>query len=87
MIREKLIDEIIENTMGTCQSLEEHLEYFDMEIDDLSMEELGYIDDSIFNCDCCGWWYDLGEISDCEHSTVCMECDHEISGERKSNEF
>jgi len=80
MIRQKLVDELIENTVGTCFSLEEHLEYFDMELDDLSMEELGYIDDSIFVCDCCGWWCELSElVPEIEDATVCMGCEEDWS--------
>lgn len=80
MVRTELINELIENTVGTCQSLDEHLEYFDMELDDLSMEELGYIDDSIFNCDCCGWWCELSEICpEIEDAVVCMGCEEDWS--------
>ena len=51
-----------------------------MDIDDLTMEELGYIDDSIFNCDCCGWWYELSEICpEIEDAVVCMNCEEDWS--------
>jgi len=75
-IRYKLMDDLIENTMGTCQGLEYHLEGFGMELDDLTMEELYYIEDAIFECACCGWWYDLSEICpEIEDETVCMNCE------------
>jgi len=79
-IRYKVMDALIENTMGTCQSLEYHLEGFGMELDDVSMEELGYIDDAIFNCDCCGWWYELSELCpEIEDGQVCMNCEEDWS--------
>lgn len=78
--RQKLIDTLIENTTGTCQSLEHHMEGFDMEMDDLSMKELAYIDDAIFECACCGWWYDLGSICpEIEEEMVCMNCKEDWS--------
>ena len=82
-LRYKVMDALIDRTMGTCQSLDYHLEGFGMELDDLSLEELTYIDDAIFECGCCGWWYDLAELSDMvDQDTVCVRCvedgDYEI---------
>ena len=76
MLNEKFLEGIVEDLMGSCQSLEDALDKHYMELDDLSMKDLEYIDDAIFVCDCCGWWYDLGEISIIiEDALVCMGCE------------
>ncbi len=78
MLNDKLMDEILDDLQGTCQSLEDVLDSHNMELDDLSMKDLGYIDDSIFVCDCCGWWYELGEINpEIENAVVCMNCEED----------
>ena len=72
------LDEIVDELLGSCQSLDDVLDGHFIEIDDLSMKDLGYIDDAIFNCDYCGWWCELSEISiDIEDGQVCMDCEED----------
>ena len=61
------IDELIDRLRGTCN------ESFDL--DDYNLEELEYLDECIFECTRCGWWYDIGDLGDCDvDELVCIEC-------------
>jgi len=75
MLNDMVINEIIDDLQGTCQSIEDVLVEYELEYDDLDSKDFEAIDDAIFNCVCCGWWYDLAEIStDVEDDTVCARC-------------
>lgn len=34
---------------------------------------LRVIDESIFLCECCGWWYDRSDLSDQQYN-ICQDC-------------
>lgn len=65
------IDELIHNLLGSCKSLGEACAdlYFDRE--DLTVEELKELNNCLFLCDNCGWWYYVGERADLEHPAFC----------------
>lgn len=62
----KTVDDLIFNLQGTCDSIDSLVDF-----SELSDEEISKIDDSIFDCSRCGWWYDNGE-----------EASHDVCGER-----
>lgn len=70
------IDEIIEYLHGTCNSLYVAVMYVtddEYDSDDLTMEQLRKIDDEIFECEQCGWWFDMYEQAECDYQ-VCNYC-------------
>lgn len=61
--------EAIAHLQGSCEAL--YVEYEAYEDND---EFLGIIDDNIFNCVQCGWWYPTSERSSYDGEWVCEEC-------------
>lgn len=60
---------------GTSLSLEEGCSDCNINFENLTIKELAEIDNWIFKCDCCGWWYDNGEMSlSAEHDNICEYC-------------
>lgn len=64
-------DDIYEQFCGTCESLD----LTDEESD--SAELLAGIDQLMFNCAVCGWWYDVGEDSANTDEMTCESCGEE----------
>lgn len=59
---------------GTTGSLEETLEEeTGVTVDDVALESLGALDELIFLCDMCGWYCEIGEMSENQES-ICDEC-------------
>ena len=57
------IQEKIDELQGTCNSID---------MDEWTFEELEVLDEQIFQCDTCSWWFEVGEMS--EDSNVCNDC-------------
>lgn len=68
------IHTLIEYLQGTCNSLQAGVEqcYEGMDESDLSKEDLEAIDNEIFCCETCNWWYEICEAS--EEDGVCNDC-------------
>ena len=49
------VEVLIEQLLGTCQDFSE----VGVDFYDLDKEEVECIDDAMFNCASCGWWFDL----------------------------
>lgn len=66
------MNEVIEYLQGGCKTLSEGLEGL-YEIDEaaLSKEDLEAIDQEIFNCSGCGWWFEISEQQD---EGMCGDC-------------
>lgn len=47
----------------------------DIELDDFTIEELYLIDENIFHCDQCGWWFCTEE---CAQDEICYDCRDEV---------
>lgn len=63
---------VIDALSGTCDSLDDALQEFNMTIDDLVIDDYNRLDNEIFKCTTCDWWYEL-----CEQATdegVCDNC-------------
>jgi len=74
MVSEKIIDDVIADLQGTCQTLEYALNYYDVDISELSQSDFWHIDNAIFLCDVCGWWCDSGDYSENAPEGVCSQC-------------
>lgn len=67
------IQEIVEALQGTANTIDEVLPE-GMDWSDLTAEDHAYIDQEIFNCATCGWWYEISEQSDNEDENTCIDC-------------
>jgi len=61
------IEQIINYLQGTCKSIDDAIyDIFgeDRDINDLSAGDYASIDERIFLCNTCGWWYEQGEMAE-----------------------
>lgn len=73
MITEQKKADIIEDLRGTCQTLNVVLEKHEAEELEDDKQFLEELDNTVFCCECCGWWYEIWEMSD-SHSWECVDC-------------
>lgn len=60
---------------GTCQSLEQVLERYDIEGADNDPSFCAALDARVFCCTVCDWWHDVGESgNDVNGQWACVEC-------------
>lgn len=73
----KDIHGLIEYLQGTCMhSIENSKHLFGWEENEgLTLEELGEIDNEIFQCDCCCRWCEISEMA---YDGVCSNCEDQI---------
>ena len=71
-----LWNKIIEHLNGSCESLYQTLEYYKAEALEDDLDFLGYLDDQIFNCTCCGWWFPISEVTtdETQDELACNSC-------------
>lgn len=68
------LTELVELLEGSCDSLDEATYYlFGKDSDFLSQDDLADIDDNVFKCECCGWWYNISEMSG-NGEQLCQDC-------------
>ena len=70
-MRSSLIADIIYDLLGTCQTLDQACLTAGIEESELTLEELAAIDEEIFCCEDCGWWYERCEEG---HDGICSDC-------------
>lgn len=80
-ISDELINKISDYIEGTCKSLFEVIEHFELDVDDIELEDR-LLDVSTECCVVCNWW---GESSDMEfddnlNGGVCSSC-HKDEGD------
>lgn len=73
------VDELIAYLQGSCKSLDEGCnDVFEQDEDVLTMEQIERIDQEIFKCAGCGWWYETAEESGSDDSDlICNNCAEE----------
>lgn len=71
-VNQDRVNEVAEEVRGTCKMLEE----FATEEELKNLEFLKAIDDQVFYCIGCGWWYEISDLCDDESETelVCIQC-------------
>jgi hypothetical protein len=69
-----LVRSIIDDLQGTCKSLTEACENHNLDFDELDFDELDELDQNIFCCDSCGWWYEISEEAEAEYGQFCENC-------------
>lgn len=68
------INHLINDLQGSCKSIPDALPE-GMYEEDLTDNELGILDGSIFCCETCGWWCDVSEMADGSHDwPECENC-------------
>jgi formylmethanofuran dehydrogenase subunit E len=65
----KIAIEAINHLQGSCEALYVHYEAYEN-----NEEFLRILDEHIFNCDQCGWWFDTCEKNNADGNWVCEEC-------------
>lgn len=70
------LDELINSLRGSSDSLDNALNrLFDKEFDSMSIDDSLYLDSQIFQCETCGWWCDICEMSENENDDwICEDC-------------
>lgn len=70
--RNKILDEIAEHLIGTCEAttFESEIEEKGLDDDPADME---YLDKQCFNCSECGWWFDKEDFWG-ENDGECRDC-------------
>ncbi len=63
--------------MGSCKSLYEVLEDHDMGHAENDISFCSEIDSLAFQCTCCGWWYEISEMSIETDEWICLDCESE----------
>jgi hypothetical protein len=73
----KDIQGLIESLQGTCMKTldNEKLLFGWEEGEDLTAEEYNELENSIFECDGCGWWCEVSEMG--WESGMCSQCEEE----------
>ena len=61
------LEELVSSLIGSCHELDYYLE----EGEELTLEELHYIDSLVQPCNGCGWNFDPWELND---EGLCEEC-------------
>ena len=72
--RNELVESIIDGLRGTLKSLAEVCEDHNIDEDELNINELDEIDQNVFCCDGCGWWYETGEEEWIDTIRYCRHC-------------
>lgn len=71
------IEKLIENLRGTCQNMVTLAEDYDLDPSDPEVCEL--VDAEIFECDCCGWWFERSDESR-DKPGCCDDCEPNDDG-------
>lgn len=77
-LEDNKIERLANYLQGTCKSIDESLEYlFDINEDDMSLEDCMYLDQLVFCCEDCGWWLCTSEMAENEENRwICEECNY-----------
>lgn len=71
------INQLIEHLQGSCTSLDQAIaDLTDGEkgFEDLTDEDFFKLDNAIFECTYCGWWYETSEAHESDSGDICTDC-------------
>lgn len=72
------INRLCDYLEGTCKSLNEACSDLDIDVDDLTTEQLEGLDGQVFCCATCGWWSEVADMGQCaDGELTCRECENE----------
>ena len=76
MSNKELANKLIVDLMGSCGTIDEALAYYGYtDITKVDNEVFRIVDEAIFCCEICGWWYEVSQMS--EDIGVCCDCSPE----------
>lgn len=71
----RTVEQIAYELQGSCDSLARVLERHEMEGAENDSTFCYALDALVFECTCCGWWFEVSEMSDDpEHDWQCEDC-------------
>lgn len=73
-VEDNKLEGLVDYLLGTCQSLDSGLNtILGLEFEDLTIEDLYFIDDRTMNCSECGWWVETYYMDE-EEGDICEDC-------------
>ena len=73
-LRDSTLQQIAEDLQGTCRSISEILEWYELEESDMDQGDYIILEEMVMLCDHCGWWYETGEVETDDGETICWHC-------------
>lgn len=75
-LSEEQLNNIWNDLQGSCQSLENVLEYYEIDPSDLTQADYEDLDNLGFNCHQCGWWFEAGDWAEGDDTDgiICTDC-------------
>jgi len=79
MITDNQLWQLIEYLTGSCVTVDEAMnDLFELSEDDITEGQEDVLNQEIFKCAQCGWWYEFAEESGADDSDlICLECAEE----------
>ena len=72
------VDTIADKLRGQCMlDVEQVCEQMEIDYDDVTIEDLRCLDDKVFCCELCNWWFEMSELSEdseAGNKLLCEEC-------------
>lgn len=76
ILTKEIADQIIDHLNGSCDPLEQACEDFGVDADEFLDKYASELDERIFNCESCGWWYEVGQHGEDPHGReICYNCE------------
>lgn len=76
------IQDLIAHLEGTCQTIDEACQdLFNEDSSILDDEDWQMINDEIFCCNCCGWWFPSHELHEYQGDSICECCKQDYDDE------
>lgn len=73
--------EVIDDLLGSCDSLHSVLNSYGFTDDDMTSQNYQRLDEEIFCCDSCGWWCESCEEHEHNGDRVCDDCNEDDEDE------
>lgn len=71
----EVITKLAETLQGSAMSLADGCEVLGFTEDDMSVSDCEYLDTMVFNCECCGWWFEQSEMAkNADDQWICESC-------------
>lgn len=76
-LTDEQVDKLCKSLYGSADFIDNVLEFYGWGVteNDLTYEDHLAIDNVVFNCTCCGWWFGAGEWTEKEtDELICESC-------------
>lgn len=68
----RTVEQFIQEVCGTCDG-----GFNEEESDDVSF--MVEVEESIFRCECCDWWFENEDKADNDCELLCLHCNEEVN--------